>query len=154
MAEGMMPSMSNDRPVLDQINLVVHDMDAMVAFYAALGVEVEPAASPWDRHHRTLSTSGGLDLDLDSAAFAKSWNRGWPSGQAGAVIGFRVGSRETVDRLYLELTAAGHAGQQAPYDAFWGARYAIVTDPDGNSVGLMSPVDPERRSPPPTPPDA
>jgi hypothetical protein len=34
-----------------------------------------------------------------------------------------------------------------------GARYAIVTDPDGNSVGIMSPVDRERRSAPPTPPD-
>ena len=41
--------------------------------------------------------------------------------------------------------------QQPPFDAFWGARYAIVEDPDGNSVGLMSPVDPTRRSPMPPP---
>ena len=31
--------------------------------------------------------------------------------------------------------------QQEPYDAFWGARYAVVSDPDGNGVGIMSPVD-------------
>ena len=60
--------------------------------------------------------------------------------------------REDVDDLYEELTAAGHAGQQPPYDAFWGARYAIVLDPSGNAVGLMSPVDPARRGRPPTPP--
>ena len=28
----------------------------------------------------------------------------------------------------------------------WGARYAVVEDPDGNAVGIMSPSDPDRRS--------
>jgi len=32
------------------------------------------------------------------------------------------------------------------YDAFRGARYAIVEDPDGNSFGLMSPIDAARKS--------
>ena len=35
--------------------------------------------------------------------------------------------------------------QQEPYDAFWGARYAVVSDPDGNGVGIMSPIDPAQR---------
>ena len=34
-------------------------------------------------------------------------------------------------------------------DTFFGARYAIVADPDGRSVGIMSPIDPARRSAPP-----
>ena len=58
-------------------------------------------------------------------------------------MGLRVSSREDVDRLYAAVTGAGYASQQPPYDAFWGARYAIVEDPDGNAVGLMSPIDPE-----------
>ena len=41
-----------------------------------------------------------------------------------------------------------YQGQQSPYDAFWGARYAVIEDPDGNAVGIMSPVDPDRRSQP------
>jgi uncharacterized glyoxalase superfamily protein PhnB len=57
-----------------------------------------------------------------------------------------------VDRIYAELTAAGHAGQQPPYDAFWGSRYAIVCDPDGNFVGLMSPPEQAHRKPSPPPP--
>ena len=44
------------------------------------------------------------------------------------------------------VTGAGYRGQQPPYDAFWGARYAVVEDPDGNAVGIMSPSDPDRRS--------
>jgi uncharacterized glyoxalase superfamily protein PhnB len=56
-----------------------------------------------------------------------------------------------VDQLVEALAVDGAAVQQRPYDAFWGARYAIVSDPDGNAVGIMSPVDPSRRSEPPAP---
>jgi len=50
------------------------------------------------------------------------------------------------------MTNAGSASQQAPEDAFWGARYAIVEDPDGNAIGIMSPIEPARRRAPPPPP--
>jgi hypothetical protein len=35
------------------------------------------------------------------------------------------------------------------HDAFWGARYAIVGDPDRRDVGIMSPSNAEHRDPPP-----
>jgi uncharacterized glyoxalase superfamily protein PhnB len=38
---------------------------------------------------------------------------------------------------------------QPPCDGFWGSRYAIVEDPDGRAVGLLSPVEDRYRSPPP-----
>jgi uncharacterized glyoxalase superfamily protein PhnB len=65
------------------------------------------------------------------------------------VIGFAFPSREAVDERYGELTSAGYVGRQPPFDAFWGARYAIVADPDGNGVGLMSPLEESRRTWPP-----
>ena len=94
---------------------------------------------------------GGFALELDSVEFARRWDPGWHGhhGPGRNVIGFSVSSRQAVDDLYAELTGAGYAGQHAPQDAFWGARYAIVEDPDGNPVGLMSPIDPTRRSAPP-----
>ena len=95
---------------------------------------------------------GGFTLELDSIEFAKRWDAGWRGAQGTDrnVIGFNLPSRRAVDDLFAKLTAAGHPGQQAPYDAFWGARYAVVEDPDGNPVGLMSPIDPGRRSTPPS----
>jgi uncharacterized glyoxalase superfamily protein PhnB len=144
--------MADDRPVLDQVNLVVRDMAAMLDFYAQLGVEIAPTTPVWERHHRTVPMPTGLDFDLDSREFAAQWDRGWPDAETGVVMGFRFASRDAVDRTYAELADAGYLGQQPPYDAFWGARYAVITDPDGNAVGLMSPVDPERTSPPPAPP--
>ncbi len=64
-------------------------------------------------------------------------------------VQLRLPSREAVDERYAELTSAGYAGRQPPFDAFWGARYAIVADPDGNDVGLMSPIEESRRTWPP-----
>lgn len=139
------------RAVLDQVNVVVRDMEAMAAFYDRLGLELDSGLPSWAPHHRQAAAGPGADLDLDSAAFAAVWNRGWPGG-TGVVLGFRVPTRNDVDELFALLTAAGHPGQQPPYDAFWGARYAVVTDPDGNGVGLMSPAGPAFRSPPPAPP--
>jgi predicted lactoylglutathione lyase len=140
----------NERPVLDGINLVVRDMEASVAFYWRLGVDVADTPE-WGAHHRTANVGGGMDFDFDSITFAQQWDDGWPGGP-GAVIGFKVASRDEVDRLVSDLTNAGYRAQQPPYDAFWGARYAIVEDPDGNPVGIMSPSDPARRSTPTPPP--
>jgi len=47
------------------------------------------------------------------------------------------------------VTSTGYRGLQPPFDAFWRARCAIVEDPDGIAIGLMSPIDPTRRTAPP-----
>ena len=144
--------MADQRPVLDQINMVVCDMEASVAFYRRLGMDI-PDSGPWDPHHRSANAGGALDFDLDSVRFAHQWDEGWRGAADGAgfVIGFKVASRDDVDRVFADLTGAGYRAQQPPYDAFWGARYAVIEDPDGNAVGLMSPSDPARRTRP-TPP--
>lgn len=148
--------MSDDLgPELDQVNIVVSDMGAAVDFYRLLGVSVPdspPGWSEWDPHHRELAAGEGVDASLDSSAFASDWNGGWPAGSSGVVIGFRVAAREEVDELHDRVVAAGHRSQQAPYDAFWGARYAVVEDPAGNAVGIMSPADDAHRKAPPEPP--
>jgi uncharacterized glyoxalase superfamily protein PhnB len=144
--------MARRRAVLDQLNVVVRDVPAAVDFYRRLGLEIRDTLPAWQAHHRPAEMPGDLDFDLDSVAFAGVWSAGWPADRAGVVLGFRVATRAEVDALYAELTGAGYVGQQAPYDAFWGARYAVVEDPSGNAVGLMSPADPARRSAPPEPP--
>jgi catechol 2,3-dioxygenase-like lactoylglutathione lyase family enzyme len=139
--------MAPQRPQFDGVNLVVTDMDASVAFYRRLGITI-PDQGPWDSDHRTAEASDGASFEMDSTTFAPRWNSGWPgtAGRGAAVFGFRVATREDVDRIHDDLVASGSTSQQAPYDAFWGARYAIVEDPDGNAVGLMSPMDEAFRS--------
>ena len=146
--------MDRIRPTLTQLNIVSSNPEASIAFYRRLGLDI-PDRQVWGTAtgvHHVSAEDAGIDFDLDSTAFAQLWNSGWRGREdlAGrAVVGFHVASREEVDLLYGEMTAAGHRGLQAPCDAFWGARYAIVEDPDGIAVGLMSPKSAEHRSPPP-----
>jgi uncharacterized glyoxalase superfamily protein PhnB len=141
------------RAALKQVNLVVRDMKAARDFYERLGVEIAKTNTEWDEHHCNATAIAGFDFDLDSNEFATKWDRGWPEGRAGVVITFAVESRAAVDAIYEDLTGAGYEGEQPPWDAFWGSRFAIVKDPDGTSVGLMSPRDDEHRSAGPTPGD-
>jgi uncharacterized glyoxalase superfamily protein PhnB len=140
--------------MLSQIDIVAKDVVKSVAFYRLLGVKI-PEKAIWRTksgvHHVDVALSNGVTLHLDSPALARAYNKGWRGNTAGGnvLLGFSLSSRRAVDTAYVRLTKAGHRGLMPPYDAFWGARYAIVRDPDGNHVGLMSPSDPKRRGQPP-----
>jgi catechol 2,3-dioxygenase-like lactoylglutathione lyase family enzyme len=150
--------MPTSKPTLHQVNLVCGDFDASVAFYRRLGVEISDTdiwRTATGGHHasaRGRLERQAIDFDLDSAAFAQLWNSGW-KGRADlkgrVVVGFRVAARTDVDDVFRDMIGAGYRGLQEPHDAFWGARYAIIEDPDGIAVGLMSPISPDRKSPPP-----
>ena len=133
----------------NQVNLVVHNMHESLAFYRRLGLDI-PAEGVWESgghgHHAKAETGGEVDLEFDSHQLARVYNRGFGAERGRVVIGVSLESREAVDALWHSLLAEGAQGLQPPFDAFWGARYAIVEDPDGNPVGLMSPVDPSRRT--------
>lgn len=147
--ESNVPAMPDERPVLSQINLVTANLAASVEFYRQLGVEIPDARGDWNDHHRTAEFEGtnDIDFDIDSTAFATHWgSEGVPTGP---LVVFRVSARDAVDALYAELTAAGHRGLREPYDAFWGARYAIIEDPGGVAVGLMSEAAEQYRTAPP-----
>jgi catechol 2,3-dioxygenase-like lactoylglutathione lyase family enzyme len=142
--------MSESPPDLHMLNLVVRDMPASLDFYRRLGVAV-PEDDDAAGAHVQLRMPSGFSLELDTAESARLWHAGWRADPASArvVVGFALPTREAVDERYAELTAAGYTGRQPPFDAFWGGRYAIVADPDGNDVGLMSPIDESRRTWPP-----
>jgi predicted lactoylglutathione lyase len=142
--------MVRPRAVLNQINLVVGDMKMSADFYRRLGAEV--AEPPADAQHLACGLANDFDFDMDTATFAAFWNKSWAgrSDLAGRIVlGFAVETRDEVDALHANMVAAGYRSLQTPWDAFWGARYAIIEDPNGAAVGLMSPVDPSKRFWPP-----
>ena len=44
--------------------------------------------------------------------------------------------RGAVDATYQELTGLGYQGQRAPYETRYGMYFAMVKDPDGNTILL------------------
>jgi uncharacterized glyoxalase superfamily protein PhnB len=134
-----------------QIDLVASDVGATVAFYRKLGVDV-PEEAVWEHggrpHHVEVQMPSGAVVAFDSPELTRAYDSEWPEGATGSILIFSVPDRETVDKRYAELVEGGAVGHMPPTDAFWGARYAIADDPDGNHVGIMSPSDEAHASAP------
>lgn len=137
-------------PALSQINVIVKDMKATLEFYRRLGLSIDADGSEF---HVEVVFPNGTSIEFDTVESVSSWDSGWNGSLgSGVVIGLALDSPVAVDTVYREVTATGAKGRQPPYDAFWGSRYAIVEDPDGNGVGLMGPMDAARKYWPPRPP--
>ncbi len=53
---------------------------------------------------------------------------------------FECDSPADVDRRCEALLAAGYRGYAAPWDAFWGQRFARVIDLDARIVNIYAPL--------------
>ena len=125
---------------LSVVGLVVADMARSLAFYRRLGLDV-PAEAEGEAHVE-VALPGGLKLAFDTVETIRSFDPSWspPSGSPRTGLAFACDSPAEVDKLYGELVAAGYEGHKEPWDAFWGMRYAVVHDPDGNGVDLFCPT--------------
>lgn len=130
------------------IHLFVRDVAASVAFYRRAGLEFEDADVS---KHFARAASDRAALEIGSYELTRGYDPGFVDAPPGGSTALQIGveSREAVDAAYADLTGAGYASHLAPFDAFWGSRYAEVRDPDGNVVGFQSPRDDTRLSAPP-----
>jgi catechol 2,3-dioxygenase-like lactoylglutathione lyase family enzyme len=129
-------------PRLDLFGIVVQDMATSLAFYRQLGLEIPADAD--SQPHVEITLPGGQRLAWDAVDTIRSFDPEWtaPSGSARMGLAFLCDSPAEVDRVYAELTAQGYEGHMEPWDAFWGQRYALIRDPDGNGVDLFAPSAP------------
>lgn len=122
------------------IGIVVDDMARALAFYRLLGIDIPPDAD--QQPHADAALAGGLRLMFDTVDEIRSFDADWqppPKGLHRMELAFQLDTPAEVDDLYGRLTSLGYHGYKQPWDAFWGQRYAIVHDPDGNGVSLFSP---------------
>ena len=128
-------------PRFGVIGVVVSDLPASLAFYRRLGLDipVDADASP----HVEVALPGGTRLAFDTEETIRSFDDSWRPPDAGGhrlSLAFACDDPAEVDATYAALTSSGSGGHLAPWDAFWGQRYAIVLDPDGNHVELYAPL--------------
>ncbi len=126
---------------LAAIGLVVDDMARSLAFYRALGLELDGEADA--EQHAEVTLAGGIRLMWDTAAMASSIDPAWtpPGGGHRVALAFACDDPAAVDATYARLVGLGHHGHKEPWDAFWGQRYAVIHDPDGNAVDLFASLD-------------
>ena len=128
------------QPKLDMIGIVVSDMARSLAFYRELGLEIPATADA--EGHVEVTLPGGLRLGWDTeeviASFDESFRPATGAGRVG--LAFLCDSPDAVDAVYARLVELGYHAHKAPWDAFWGQRYALVDDPDGIEVSLFAPL--------------
>lgn len=124
---------------LDMVGITVHDMQKSLEFYRLLGMDVPPVAD--GEMYVEYTFPNGLRFSWNDEKIIKEIDPDHvaPVGQRVA-IAFLCDSPSDVDSRYDRLIAAGYTGHKAPWDAFWGQRYAIVVDPDGTAVDLFAPL--------------
>lgn len=125
-------------PKLDMIGIVCQSIPESLKFYRLLGLEVEAADG---EPYVETTLPGGIRLSWNDLEMIKSIEPDYvePVGQR-IGLAFLCDSPTDVDARFAEVVAAGYAGHKAPWDAFWGQRYAQVLDPDGNAVDLFAPL--------------
>ncbi|MFG1947126.1 VOC family protein [Nonomuraea sp. NPDC048826] len=126
---------------LSQINIVVSDLDASIAFYEKLGLTFSVDAG--QPSHATCELPDGTFVMLDTEEAVTRFTPGWtrPTGGPRVAFGFGLPTAKAVDALYEELVAAGHPSLREPWSSEWGVRYATVVDPDGTPADLQAPLD-------------
>jgi uncharacterized glyoxalase superfamily protein PhnB len=122
---------------IDMIGMVVREMAVALRFYRMLGLDI--TGSMDSENHVEVITPNGYRIAWDSEELIKCLEPGWvqPVGHRMG-LAFKCDSPTEVDAAYHKIVAAGYASRREPWDAFWGQRYALVTDPDGNPVDLFA----------------
>ena len=126
-------------PQLNFIGIIVSDMARSLAFYRALGLPLPEGSESED--HVELTLESGLRMGWDTEELIRSFDPEWtkPAGAGGRVgLAFLCTSPAAVNETYARLTDLGYTGVKAPWDAFWGQRYAQVADPDGTTLDLFA----------------
>jgi catechol 2,3-dioxygenase-like lactoylglutathione lyase family enzyme len=135
---------------LFMIGLMVQDMTEALTFYRRLGLAVPDGSE--NETHVQIKMGTGLTFFLDSnpARWDPSYDvpvrRGSSpdrsqdgtaaAGRYPMVLEFYLERQSAVQAKYEELTSFGYYGHRAPYATSFGMCFALVEDPDGNTILL------------------
>ena len=123
----------------DMVGYVVADMAATLRFYRLLGLDI-PTGGEGEPYVEVI-TPNGYRLSWNTEKMIREIDPEWPTPVGARLsVAFKCESPAEVDEVHARMMAAGYASRKAPWDAFWGQRYATLEDPDGNPVDLFCPL--------------
>ncbi len=113
------------------VNVFVHDLDGIVSFYAGL-FGLEERSEQRSPIYRALD-AGGTDIGFNAIAAYTLLDLD-PARTDGTsfMLTFDVGARSEVERLAGLAQARGATLVKPAYDTAYGARQAVLRDPEGN----------------------
>lgn len=125
---------------LYMLGLIVRDMGAALEFYRRLGLAIPEGSE--DKTHVEIKM-GQLTFFLDSrpTRWDSSFDdRARPQQIApnsyGSILEFYLETEAAVNAKYAEMAGFGYQSYRAPYNTSFGMRFAMIKDPDENTILL------------------
>lgn len=120
------------------VGVVVEDMAKSVEFYRRLGVDI-PAGSETQQH--VPIKMGEMTMFLTTKGLNARWDpaRKEITGEGyRMILEFYLVTREALDAKYAEMLGYGYESHVTPYMTFFNTYFAMINDPDGNTILLSA----------------
>ena len=137
---------------LYMLGLVVHDMPTALEFYRRLGLAIPDGSEK--QSHVEIKMGNGFTFFLDSNP--ARWDPGFatqaaPEPSAAAdrypvILEFYLKEQTALAAKYAELIDFGYQSYREPYRTSFGMYFAMVKDPDGNTILLSADAPDEPQS--------
>jgi predicted lactoylglutathione lyase len=124
---------------LYMIGLGVRNMSKSLEFYRRLGVAVPEDGE--EQPHSEVKMKGEVTFFLDTRNIPSDNPELAGSGVKGVLLEFYLEKRAAVDAKYKELIDSGYQSFHTPFVTPFGVYFALVNDPDGNTILLSGEVD-------------
>ena len=121
---------------LYMVGMTVQDMNRSLDFYRRIGLDL-PEDSAEQPHIEVKMGELTFFLDTRTIGSDNPELANVPISNR-IILEFNLKHREAVDAAYAELTALGYQSYPTPFDTPFGAYFALVNDPDGNTVLLSA----------------
>ncbi len=126
-------------PVIDAVAVSTTNRARTLSFYRCLGFTF-PEDGDSEDHIEAETPPGAVRLMIDSAELMEKLTGDVPRPSNHSGFGLAFETAAEVDSAADAVSEAGFEVVTAPWDAFWGQRYATVADPDGYRVDLFAPL--------------
>ena len=122
---------------LYMVGVMVEDMGRAIEFYRRLGVEI-PEGSETQEHVEVKMS--GLTFFLTTHRVNAKWDPAKTEASGGyrIILEFYLKTREVLDAKYAEMMNYGYESHVAPYETLFNMYFAMINDPDGNTILLSS----------------
>ena len=122
---------------LDAVAVTSGNLGLTAKFYTLLGFTF-PTFEADSKHIEPVTEAGAVRLMIDDRELMRSITGKEPTPPTHSSFAIKCDSPSEVDLAVERVRDAGFAVVKEPWDAFWGQRYAIVSDPDGYTIDLFA----------------
>jgi predicted lactoylglutathione lyase len=122
---------------LYMVGVIVEDMTRAVEFYRRLGLDIPEGSE--EKPHVEVKM-GQMTFFLNTKKANARWDPAKTEASGGyrIILEFYLKTREAVDEKMAELAGYGYNVHVAPYEVTPELYFAMVDDPDGNTILLSA----------------